>query len=347
MSLPASGIISLSNIVYFFNSNPVPPFRFSHYYQDATEGFCTGVVGIPKKGELLDINYYKGKSKPIVAGSNQGYSIPNVSLTFTNATASNNTGPTLSQIRNSYSNSGSWVQNSNNLNMTTQGIQIWTVPTTNKYKITVAGASGGSANSNGGRGLVAYSIFNLSQGDKLNILVGQQGGVGSGGSTGGGGGSFVTTSTNVPLIVCGGGGGFLATPTSNLTAFADASSNTWGNNSRDGSGLGGSNMNGGAGSSNGWGGGGGGFSNNGTAGANASSSGFSGLGYSFLNGGVGGDTATTAYGGFGGGGGTHGSTGGGGGGGGIWWWRWKSKCITKLWRWWGKLFIKYPQHSWL
>lgn len=311
MPLPQTGKLSLSNVVVEFAGGlDVVPFRFSDYYLDAITGWAANTAGLPSRGQKQSISLYRGKQKYAAAIVSSAFT----SVTFTNAGATGRYGPTLSQCRSAYSNWGSWVQDTSYLNMATQGIQLYTVPATGRYKITVAGAGGGSANSFGGRGLVASSVFDLTQGTKLQILVGQQGSVGTGGSTGGGGGTFVVTEANVPLIVSGGGAGVLQTLTSSLAA-SDASSNTTGKNSHDGSGIGGSNRTGGRGSSNGFGGGGAGFSNNGTAGASAV--GFTGLGYSFLNGGIGGDTATTAFGGFGGGAGTHGNTGGGGGGGGF------------------------------
>jgi starvation-inducible outer membrane lipoprotein len=60
---------------------------------------------------------------------------------------------TLGQIQSSYSGTA-WTQNTNYLNMTTQGIQRWTVPETKSYKITVAGAAGGTMNYFGGYGRI-------------------------------------------------------------------------------------------------------------------------------------------------------------------------------------------------
>ena len=91
------------------------------------------------------------------------------------------------------------------------GIYYWTVPATGTYEIDVYGAQGGngtgSGTSTGGRGARVRGEFDLTVGQRLKILVGQQGGSNSAG--GGGGGSFVTYDNNVPLIVAGGGGGGL------------------------------------------------------------------------------------------------------------------------------------------
>ena len=99
----------------------------------------------------------------------------------------------------------------------TNGIQIWSVPVTGNYVIKVSGASGangtdGSENSwrIGGLGARIKGSFKLHKGNRLKILVGQEGNrlrhfherPG-----GGGGGSFVTFSNDTPLIIAGGGGG--------------------------------------------------------------------------------------------------------------------------------------------
>ena len=91
---------------------------------------------------------------------------------------------------------------------------------TGSYVIEAAGASGGNGSNRfvssadwklGGLGAKITGTFQLNQGTKLNILVGQEG------TTAtlvwpytprtGGGGSFVTLSDDTPLIVAGGGGG--------------------------------------------------------------------------------------------------------------------------------------------
>lgn len=64
--------------------------------------------------------------------------------TFTNAGATGRLGPTLAQVQLAYS-SQTWATTTEFLTMTTQGIQLWTVPYSGTYQITVAGASGGTA----------------------------------------------------------------------------------------------------------------------------------------------------------------------------------------------------------
>jgi len=126
--------------------------------------------------------------------------------TFTNATAYGRLGPTLLYIQTAYA-SQPWSSSTAYLNMTTQGIQIWTVPTNGTYSLTVAGAAGGG---NGGAGRVVFGISPLVNGDKLYIVVGQIGDFGAGYSSGGGGGTFVylnSISSTSHLLIAGGGGG--------------------------------------------------------------------------------------------------------------------------------------------
>ena len=99
----------------------------------------------------------------------------------------------------------------------TNGIQIWSVPVTGNYVIEVSGASGANGTDDsenswriGGLGARIKGSFKLHKGNRLKILVGQEGNrfrhfperPG-----GGGGGSFVTFSNDTPLIIAGGGGG--------------------------------------------------------------------------------------------------------------------------------------------
>eukprot|EP01052_Picozoa_sp_SAG31_P022092 SAG31_NODE_1741_length_7387_cov_6.330132_5_plen_640_part_00 len=93
------------------------------------------------------------------------------------------------------------------------GIQMWTVPTTGRYRITATGAQGGDANggNTGGLGASMSGVFALERGAQLRILVGQRGthnsAGGHGNSPGGGGGTFVASGDGVALLVAGGGGG--------------------------------------------------------------------------------------------------------------------------------------------
>ena len=126
--------------------------------------------------------------------------------TFSNASSTGPTGPTQAQINTAYANTNL----ANSVTINTQGIQEWIVPATGTYQIQANGAQGGG---NGGLGARMQGEFSLTQGQKLFIVVGQQGnGPADNNACGGGGGSFVSTgnatyTTSTPLIVAGGGGG--------------------------------------------------------------------------------------------------------------------------------------------
>jgi len=99
------------------------------------------------------------------------------SFAFTNCGQTGNTGPSLSQCRSTYS--PSWTDNTAYFNVTQTGYQIWTVPATATYTIDAYGARSGDNSydaNNWGKGARVYGYFNLTQGDKYMILVGQMGG---------------------------------------------------------------------------------------------------------------------------------------------------------------------------
>lgn len=280
MSTIPSGAVKFSDIQSVMGgTNPI---KFSEYYADATEGYATGVSGIPNKNALIRMSMFRGKAK---AGGNGLYAF--TSHTFTNATATGRSGPTLLQCRSAYS-SAAWAQDTVNgyLNMLVQGVQEWKVPATGSYKIRVAGAAGGthtfaqsqglSGSGRGGYGAIMEANFTLSQGQVLRILVGQRGGdlrVSTGdvdnAAPGGGGGTYVYLNANdtFPLIAAGGGGGGTKTANTNK----DASTGTSGQNSQTLS-NGGTSGNGGtsnAGGSSWWAGGGAGWLSDGTGGNNS------------------------------------------------------------------------------
>ncbi|MEI8192486.1 MAG: glycine-rich protein, partial [Flavobacteriia bacterium] len=232
--------------------------------------------------------------------SNSGAGNGNV-YTFTNCSATGQYGPSQGQVNNAYAatNLAGNVTSSN-------GIQLWTVPSTGTYRIEAFGAQGGG-NNNFGRGAQMRGDFNLTAGQQLQILVGQSGGYYQSGS--GGGGSFVVTSANLPLVIAGGGGGQYDSNSSLYNAHAVTANNGQSSGCTSGGVAGaGGNGCGNSGAS-----GGGGFNSNGGNGVYGTG------GQSFSNGGNGGNNSSQAacIGGFGGGGGTHGNTGGGGGGGGY------------------------------
>jgi len=145
-------------------------------------------------------------------------------FTFTPGTAIGRTGPDLANLLNSYDTAtNSWLTNESYFNMTTQGIQEWTIPATGTYTIRAAGASGTNTNGNVGAGAIMEAEFSLTAGDKLQILAGQQSYYnGSQAWQGGGGGSFVVTEADEPLVIAGGGG----TNRSNTTFNSNMNGNT-------------------------------------------------------------------------------------------------------------------------
>ncbi len=151
--------------------------------------------------------------------------------TFTNAGTTGRTGPTLSAIRSAYSGV-SWAQDTTNnyLNMTTQGIQLWTVPQTGSYTFRAIGAGAEYANSNGGQGIDITTTTTLTKGEVIKILVGQKGSIVTSG--GGGGATFAVKNDGTPIIVAGGGGGAYNSETFNRSiALSNATTNNAGNNS--------------------------------------------------------------------------------------------------------------------
>ena len=111
------------------------------------------------------------------------------------------------------------------------GIQQWTVPYTGQYRIEAVGSAGGYDGKQNsaqyrGRGARMVGTFSLSQGEIIQILVGQEGGITHRDrrSSGGGGGTFVVRRSNTPLIVAGGGGGLFAVVSRHMGCDASTSS---------------------------------------------------------------------------------------------------------------------------
>lgn len=200
------------------------------------------------------------------------------------------------------------------------GIQVWRVPATGVYSVEAWGASGASSSGLfrllGGKGARIKGFLKLSAGEKLKILVAQEGIVGNSMVAipgGGGGGTFVIKEGNKPLVIAGGGGGGAAFESANVSFNGDHGQKTE-NGTRHGG-------------YNGFGGnlcpvkkdkiegsGGGGFQGDGESSVTCKG------GKSFINGGKGGVShAGVSNGGFGGGGAATTYPGGGGGfsGGGI------------------------------
>ena len=155
------------------------------------------------------------------------HNYPGFNAVFTNLGASGGYGPT--SLGSHYTG-----QDHDGQVTLSSGIQYWTVPYTGKYKIEAIGAAGGydshwhSAQYRG-RGARMTGTFNLSKGEEVQIVVGQEGGINRNGegSTGGGGGTFVVRGSNTPLIIAGGGGGIHALQSRH--AGCDANMSTAGN----------------------------------------------------------------------------------------------------------------------
>ena len=274
----------------------------------------TDYVGgsVPNTGAIAIGTHFKNKSFVLYDFTSHTFTDCGASELETNgsSTGGRRDGPTLAECREEYT--PTWVDNTAYFNIVTQGIQEWTVPSTGTYKIIAKGAAGGyaaqSTSKEGGFGAVIEGNFSLTMGEKIKILVGQQGetyrsSVSAGGG-GGGGGTFVMktpyNSVASVLIVAGGGGGSnyhgSEQTTPDMNAILGNTTSTVG-----GGGVGTYNS-----------GGGGGLIGNGN---------YIGKGYSFLNNGVGGIGGFANnydyyrnYGGFGGGGGNGAHEGGGGGG---------------------------------
>lgn len=286
----------------------------------------------------------------VISNFNDGLYLFN-SFTFTTANTVGRFGPNLSTLTTWYTTNytgNTWISNTSNFNQTVHGYQLWTVPATGTYEITVAGARAGGrpgvgANIAAGYGqgaVIRSSNISLTQGEQLQIVVGQEGlSYSTAGSGGGGGGTFVvrylanlaaTVAANIVMVAGGGGsqnqlsGNAAVFAANYFTGNSNASLTSSAGNRGTPSTLGGSTAaggtNGGAGATGAWGSGGAGFLANSTAGPFAGSQ---GIAYRFgANGGAANYTNIStlggaSVGGFGGGGGTHGFTGGGGGGGGY------------------------------
>ena len=259
------------------------------------------------------------------------------SHTFTNSSATGNTGPTLANCKSSYD--VTWENDTDLFNVQTQGIQEWTVPASGTYRITALGASGGAFSGTysrmgyPGAGATVVGDISLTIGTVLKIVVGQKptSTISNGGNNGsaGGGASWVYTGSigsNGLIIVAGGGGGTGHGNASGVagngkggkdanTSNESSNGENFGENQRRGSGSVGNIGTGYGGKKSS-----GGSHNGGGGGA-----GWLGDGQDYTNYGRGGDRfvggisedGTHLYGGFGGGGGSGGNGNAGGGGGGY------------------------------
>ena len=167
---------------------------------------------------------------------------PGFNATFTNLDSNRKLGP--KSVDNPYK--GQDHDGEVKILNTSRGIQEWTVPYTGRYRIEAVGAAGGYNNQSSsqyrGRGARMVGTFNLSQGEMIQILVGQEG-KSNPTSSGGGGGTFVVRASDTPLIVAGGGGGIKAVKSRHQGC--DAKSGKSGNSGHNSSWSGGTNGDGG------------------------------------------------------------------------------------------------------
>jgi len=260
--------------------------------------------GTPLAG-LTSGNTYYLKNSGSGLGATPIYSF--TTATFTAASTTGTTGPTLATLQSAYATAGYTWAASYLAQGSFQGYQDWTVPQSGIYEFTVAGAGGRQAtNAAGGGGAIVKGRVTLTRGEIITIAVGQIGSVTGvdGLYPGSSGGTFVVRKTgNIPLLVAGAGSSGM-----NGQAGKNAVINTAG---ESGQYAGGTNGSGGVAAGDSAGGAGGGF-------LTAGGSGYGGGGGSFATGLVGGAGTSGGSGGgtggFGGGGGGDGSVRGGSGG---------------------------------
>lgn len=190
---------------------------YNSYFSDAEAEIMEGFMAWKwwGSGTILPVNHPYRNHPPtgyqtVSAPPNETPLYTFTQMTFTNCGKTGNTGPTLAQMQSTYNGAtggGAWTQNTNYLNVGTQGVQIWTVPATGRYEFVVAGAAGGRADASNNRGVIIIGEVVLQKGNYVHIVVGQTGTGASTTGSGGGGGSFVVLDGKFPLLIAGGGGG--------------------------------------------------------------------------------------------------------------------------------------------
>ena len=212
-NVTSNGGASLTATGVCWSTSSSPTIGNSH----TSDGTSTGVFVSNLSGMVGNTTYYARayatNSVGTAYGSEVSFTTSNYALwTFSVAGASGANGPTQVAVTSAYSGTSL----ANEVTINTQGIQEWTVPNSGIYQIQVSGAQGGNYSTtyacDGGYGATMTGDFTLTAGDKLKILIGQQGvsiyGSSYGGA-GGGGGTFVVnaTASNTLLMAAGGGSG--------------------------------------------------------------------------------------------------------------------------------------------
>jgi hypothetical protein len=189
----------------------------------------------PMTGLISGNTYFlKNTSISEFAGTQALYAFTN--HTFTTAGLTGRVGPTITQLRASYSTP--WETTYLTQGSFT-GYQDWTVPVSGLYTFNVLGAAGydDSGSSSPGRGARVQGTVSLTKGEVITIVVGQRGAAPNSGSLygGAGGGSFVVRKqTSDPLLVAGGG-----SAAANAGAGRDATLSTTAGTSTNGRAAGG------------------------------------------------------------------------------------------------------------
>jgi hypothetical protein len=190
-------------------------------------------AGTPLTGLTSGNTYFLKNVTASFAGTQALYTLAGDAHTFTTAGISGQVGPTIAQLRASYTGAGAW--SGTYLNQGTYlGYQDWTVPISGIYQFDVSGASGfnGSGAGGVGRGATVRGRVSLTKGEVITIAVGQVGEAPTslGVQGGSGGGTFVVRKTGTePLFAAGGG-----SAESNSGAGRDAVLNQLGGTSTNG-----------------------------------------------------------------------------------------------------------------
>ena len=198
-----------------------------------------------------------GRAKGFGMGPMSGGGLYDFSYASFGGTGGNPNGPGLSEMRSGLTGgeTSQWKNDTAFFGQQSGGRQYWTVPTDGTYRIEAEGARGAYPRG-GGYAARMRGDFDLTEGEQVRLVIGQQGNQNGhpwGGTQGaGGGGSYVTrtphNSNGSILVVAGGGGAGCGTPWSNQGGD-NANTGTSGNGPSGGgsSGNGGNNGNAGGG----------------------------------------------------------------------------------------------------
>lgn len=200
---------------------------------------CGNVVEIQPFGSTGNYHFFSDLSGQNMIGIGQSFTtgelfgdtifyvaaIPNPTqivfvdtFSFSNCGKTGFSGPSQSDVNTAYANTNLAGQ----VAINAPGIQEWIVPISGYYRITAAGASGAVIGTAGeaGLGALVEGTFFLQAGEKLNIVVGQEGTANNNNGGGGGGGSFVifegASSDDGILVIAGGGGTCVAKPNNGI-----------------------------------------------------------------------------------------------------------------------------------